>query len=127
VTVPDEWDERARYDLDTAKAMLAAGRYLYVLFCCQQAVEKALKGVIALRTGKMPPRSHNLMALAEAAGLKVEEDRAHRLMLLTEHYVQSRYPGQAKNSTAISDRRLAAEAMQFTEELMKWLFGLMKA
>lgn len=38
-----EWAERAQYDLDTADAMFKAGRYLYVLFCCQQAVEKVLK------------------------------------------------------------------------------------
>jgi HEPN domain-containing protein len=34
------WRELALYDLGTADAMLSAGRYLYVLFCCQQAIEK---------------------------------------------------------------------------------------
>jgi HEPN domain-containing protein len=34
------WAKRAQYDLDTADAMFETGRYLYVLFCCQQAVEK---------------------------------------------------------------------------------------
>ncbi len=38
------WHELAQYDLGTADAMLSAGRYLYVLFCCQQAIEKHLKG-----------------------------------------------------------------------------------
>ena len=33
------WVDQAQYDLETAHAMLASGRYLYVLFCCQQAVE----------------------------------------------------------------------------------------
>lgn len=42
-----QWMEQARYDLDTARAMFDSGRYLYVLFCCQQAVEKALKAIIA--------------------------------------------------------------------------------
>jgi hypothetical protein len=35
--------ERSRYDLDTTKAMLDAGRYLYVAYMCQQAVEKLMK------------------------------------------------------------------------------------
>ena len=35
-----QWAEQAQYDLDTADAMLKAGRYLYVLFCCHQAVER---------------------------------------------------------------------------------------
>jgi len=50
------WVDQAQYDLDTARAMLASGRYLYVLFCCQQAVEKALKAAIVRKTGELPPR-----------------------------------------------------------------------
>lgn len=59
------WAEQARYDLETASAMLSSGRYLYVVFCGQQAVEKALKALIVERTGEMPPRLHNLPKLAE--------------------------------------------------------------
>lgn len=36
-----EWVKLSIYDLETALAMQKAGRYLYVLFCCQQAVEYA--------------------------------------------------------------------------------------
>jgi len=66
--ISQQWNERARYDLDTADAMFKAGRYLYVLFCCQQAVEKALKAVVVLRTRELPPRVHKLVRLAEVAG-----------------------------------------------------------
>ena len=34
------WHEVAAYDLETAKAMFESGRYLYVAFMCQQAIEK---------------------------------------------------------------------------------------
>jgi len=70
-----EWADRARYDLETADAMLKAGRYLYVLFCCQQAVEKALKAVIVRRTGELPPRVHNLLRLADVAEIESESER----------------------------------------------------
>lgn len=40
----DYWEEIATYDLETAEAMLASGRYLYVVFMCQQAIEKLMKG-----------------------------------------------------------------------------------
>lgn len=52
-----DWLEQGTYDLETARAMLASGRYLYVLFCCQQAVEKTLKALIVHRTGEFPPAS----------------------------------------------------------------------
>lgn len=37
------WAEMSDYDLETAEAMLATGRYLYVAFMCHQTIEKILK------------------------------------------------------------------------------------
>ncbi|MEW6185460.1 MAG: HEPN domain-containing protein [Thermodesulfobacteriota bacterium] len=54
ISAADRWEEQARYDVDTARAMMESGRYLYVLFCCQQAVEKMLKALIAQRTNEFP-------------------------------------------------------------------------
>lgn len=126
MTIPENWNEQARYDLDTAKAMLDSGRYLYVLFCCQQAVEKAIKSVIALRTKKMPPRIHNLIRLAEKAGLEVEESRAEQFRLLTNYYIQSRYPGEIENLSSAADRTLAEEVVHYTEDILLWLSILLK-
>jgi HEPN domain-containing protein len=44
----EKWVAQAQYDIETAKAMFDTGRYLYVLFCCQQAVEKMLKALFGL-------------------------------------------------------------------------------
>jgi len=126
VSVPEQWAEQARYDLDTAKAMLTAGRYLYVLFCCQQAVEKAIKGIIARRTGQMPPRLHNLMTLAERAGLALDDRRVEQLLALSGYYVQSRYPEEIKALSVDLDRALAEETLAYTEEVVEWLSTLTK-
>lgn len=34
------WLDIAKYDLETAEAMFDSGRYLYVVFMCQQSIEK---------------------------------------------------------------------------------------
>ena len=47
------WLEIADYDLETAKAMLETGRYLYVGFMCHQVIEKTLKAVVS-SIGKIP-------------------------------------------------------------------------
>ena len=52
----DYWEDIANYDLDTAEAMFNSGRYLYVVFMCQQAVEKLVKGLYVLNKGEEPPR-----------------------------------------------------------------------
>jgi HEPN domain-containing protein len=39
----DYWLDIAEYDLKTAEAMFETGRWLYVVFMCQQAMEKLSK------------------------------------------------------------------------------------
>lgn len=69
------WVAQAEYDFDTARAMFRSRRYLYVLFCCQQAVEKMIKRLIAARTGELPPRVHNLLRLVEMAALSPDDEQ----------------------------------------------------
>jgi HEPN domain-containing protein len=69
------WTDIADYDMETARAMLAAGRWLYAVFMCQQAMEKTFKAAfLLLGQGKEPPRSHNLTSLLEQLGLDTLPD-----------------------------------------------------
>lgn len=56
----DYWLEAAQYDLDSARVMMDGGRYMYVAFMSQQAVEKLAKGIYTLYTGNEPPMIHNI-------------------------------------------------------------------
>ena len=42
------WFDIAHYDLETAEVMFNTGRWLYVVFMCQQAIEKLCKGLYLL-------------------------------------------------------------------------------
>ena len=116
-----QWTDQARYDLDTARAMFDSGRYLYVLFCCQQAVEKALKAIIAERTQELPPRIHQLMRLAEVAGLEVIGERAEFLRELSAYYIQTRYPEEIKDLASQAKKESAQRVLYRTEEVLQWL------
>ncbi len=122
---PEQWMERAAYDLDTARAMLDSDRLLYVLFCCQQAVEKMIKGIIAARTGELPPRLHHLMQLAKEAGLEPNDDQARLLRELSEYYFESRYPDTMESAYADVSRETAAGLLLETEDVMKWLSSML--
>ena len=37
------WLDSAKYDMETAEHMFNTGRYIYTIFMCHLAVEKALK------------------------------------------------------------------------------------
>jgi HEPN domain-containing protein len=117
----DHWLEQAQYDLDSAKAMLNSGRYLYVLFCCQQAVEKMLKAIIARKTADFPPRLHNLLRLAETAGLTINESTHDFFGELSAYYIQTRYPEQIQALAKQVTANIAADTLKKTEDALKWL------
>jgi HEPN domain-containing protein len=88
------WLELAREDLEAARFLGSAPRVVPRVAAghAQQAAEKALKAVIAA-SGREPPRSHDLVALAHDARarmtLTVADDA---LRNLTDAHMQSRYP-----------------------------------
>jgi HEPN domain-containing protein len=117
------WAEQSQYDLETARAMLESGRHLYVLFCCQQSVEKALKALIVRQTGGFPPRIHNLVQLAESAGVETLVERRRFLGELTAYYIQSRYPEEIRRLGSTIRREVAEETLKKTEVEIQWLLS----
>ncbi len=88
------WLDLADYDIETARAMLATERLLYVGFMCHQVVEKALKGMFIERCKITPPKVHALVALANKAGVFVEMTTQQQEFLetLDPLNLDSRYP-----------------------------------
>ena len=121
IDIPQRWAEQGRYNLETARAMLQSERFLYVPFCCQQAVEKTIKGVIAKVTGQMPPRIHNLMQLAKRAKLEPNAEQALLMRELSEYDVQSRYPDEIEPAGSTAWQDVAADTLERTEKIVQWL------
>ncbi|MFP4191635.1 MAG: HEPN domain-containing protein [Candidatus Hydrogenedentota bacterium] len=124
-SIPKQWAEQARYDLETARAMLESGRYIYVLFCCQQAVEKALKGVIAQNTGEMPPRIHNLVELAKRANLQASPTQVELMRELARYYIETRYPDEVMGLAHSITHDKADHVQRETEKLLKWVLSML--
>jgi len=106
--------------------MQASGRYLYVLFCCQQAIEKALKALIVERTGKFPPRIHNLPRLAKPAKLELDAAQMDFLADLSNYYIQTRYPEEISSMATSLTREKAEQTLRMTEDMATWLLSMLK-
>jgi HEPN domain-containing protein len=115
------WAEQARYDLDTACSMFKAKRFLYVLFCCQQAVEKILKALIAERAQEFPPRIHHLVRLAEAAAVDLTDEQMDFLRELSAYYIQTRYPEDISDLASQVKSAEAQRVLRETEVMVQWL------
>jgi HEPN domain-containing protein len=70
----DYWLGLAQYDIGTAEAMFRSGIWLYVVFMCQQAIEKLVKGLYVLYMGNDAPYSHNIMSLLGAFEEKLPDE-----------------------------------------------------
>jgi len=117
------WVERSEYDLDTAKAMLNTGRYLYVGYMCQQAIEKLLKGMMAQQNKENLP-IHNLNRLAEVAEIAnfLSLEQNNFLAELTPFCIEARYGDFKESLSEILDKEKAEIIYQQTREFFKWLY-----
>ena len=91
------WLAHAQEDLQTAEAMFHAKRWTYVMFCCQQAVEKLIKGLYGLYLGfDNIPRIHNISRLITFFTDKLSQPVTHAQFdffdILTRYYLNNRYP-----------------------------------
>ncbi len=88
----EEWLRQSDYDMDAADYMFQGGRYLYAVFMCHLAVEKALKGLYFERLWETPPRSHSLVYLLNAVGIVPPEKPGKFIARLSETSIPTRYP-----------------------------------
>jgi HEPN domain-containing protein len=115
------WLASAEYDLETARQLLRAGRYLYVPVSCQQAVEKTLKALITESTGAHPPRIHDLKRLASLASAELESGMAEFIAELTLASGGARYPDDLQQALMQYPEPVARSYLERTEEVIACL------
>lgn len=104
--------------------MLSSARYLYVVFMCQQAIEKIIKALYINKFDSDPPKSHNLAFIFQMLGIQVSVEISSFLNLLSAHYIQNRYPDYKSRLSAILSKDKAERYLKQTEEVYKWLKSL---
>jgi len=115
----------ADYDIETARAMLKTGRYLYVGFMCHQVIEKALKAVISrdCEEGEIPPKIHDLSKLAVRAKLfdLMTEEQQDFMDYLNPLNIESRYPEYKDEIAADLTKENSGELIRGTEAMLCWI------
>ena len=122
------WLDIAQYDLETADAMLNSGRWLYVVFMCQQAVEKLVKGLFVIYIDDNVPRTHNIRVLVERfeslLPVTVETKYYDLFEELTIHYLSGRYADYKQKLSERLDEYTATDYLNRTKEVFSWLLTL---
>lgn len=134
----DYWLEAAQYDLDSARVMMDGGRYMYVAFMSQQAVEKLAKGIYTLYTDNEPPMIHNIWNVLRQLKREVnlseyipinqfEEDLQKYKSFFAEllsYYISGRYPSFKEKISSTIDSNRAKRVLNNTEEVFQWIKSL---
>ena len=118
------WLRLAAYDLDTARALLASGRDLPCAFWCHQVVEKLLKAHVVRSTGRVPPRTHDLVRLAAESAIDLDDRRREVLGRLGPLAILARYPATDDPSSLV-DHDVATRLVADCEEVDRWLRSIL--
>lgn len=119
------WLVKAHEDLETAKIIFSADRatqWHQVLFHCQQAVEKTMKGFLLWHNTKFR-WTHDLVELgAQCAAIdpSLSED-VGRVEGLTDYAWEFRYPGEDPEPTKPEAKRAIASAEKFSRVMLEHL------
>ena len=118
---PEEWFKQAAYDLKTAEIMFENKRYIYVVFMCHLAIEKALKGIYQSALKETPPKVHNLIYLIEKIGLHLPDDLYDAVFELNRVSVPTRYPDDLRRLTRTYRKGNTLVIVEKSREVLKWL------
>jgi HEPN domain-containing protein len=116
-----EWMRQAKYDLDSARAMFRAGRYIYTIFMCHLTIEKALKGLYSDKLKKDPPKVHNLNYFCQILKLKISQDQQLFIDRLNGLSVPTRYPDTLANLLKDYKKAATKDVLDKTGKLFLWL------
>lgn len=115
------WINMSEYDLETARHMLATGRFLYVVYMCHLALEKMLKAHVTEVTQSVPPRTHDLIYLVKQSGLALPQSHLEFIGKINNASVPIRYPEDLQKMIAQYPEDVARDYLERAEEVIKWL------
>ena len=115
----NEWLRYANSNLKIAKEVVKSADIRYEDLChqLQQACEKALKGLLVFHN-EDPPKTHNLYRLLqEVEKYESVPDSVIDVILLNDHAVLTRYPG---NYTELNQEDFE-KSLMIAEMCMSWV------
>ena len=127
----EHWLNLAEYDLDTASAMFESGRYVYVAFMCQQAIEKLAKGVYVYNFDEEAKYTHNIgLILKDIDYMANSTEYKNYITLfsdLTSYYIAGRYSSYKQDISKELNESKADELLNETKGAFEWIKSQVKS
>lgn len=116
------WLDSAEHDWETAENLFTSKKYDWSLFIGHLVLEKILKAIfVQENSNRLPPKTHNLLRLAEQGQIELTEDQEMLLDRVNEFNIETRYPQYKNEFYKKCSPEFAEEYFRKIEEMAAWL------
>lgn len=88
------WIASAQHDLSVAETLFQNGKYDWCLFLAHLVLEKTFKALYVQNIGKLAPRIHDLVRIADMAKMELKEETLEFLDAVNTFNISTRYPDE---------------------------------
>ena len=121
------WLKGAEADLSAADSLFNTQKYNWCLFIAHLVLEKMLKAIFVLRNdNRIPPRTHNLVKLAELSSLALTAEQLIFLDEVNSFNLETRYPDYKNEFYKRCDKEFTEKYFIKIKEFYKWLKSLLE-
>jgi len=116
------WLNSAKNDLEAAEQLFISGKYDWSLFIGHLVIEKILKALfVSNNDNKIPPKTHNLLKLAELSNLVLSNDSKLFLDEVNDFNLEVRYPEYKQEFYKLCNKEFTSKYFIKIKEFSKWL------
>ncbi len=120
------WVESVNRDYQTMLNLYQSKDYYWSLFIGHLVIEKLIKAIYVKNINENPLRTHDLVRLAEKAGITTTEEQKDTLDLLTTFNINVRYPDYELLFYRKCDYEFTTENIKKINEVRAWLLTMIE-
>lgn len=117
----DYWRKSAEKNLQAAKVLFDNQHYDSCLFFCHLALEKMIKGLVVITTGKEAPYIHDLEKLARLSNLSLDKIKISQLQTISTFNIAGRYVGDKYAFYKQCTSEYTKQHLAISKSLFIWL------
>jgi len=120
------WVEVSNRDYTTMLHLFETKDYHWSLFMGHLVIEKLLKALHVKNVNGNPPKTHDLLRLAEKALLPLSDSQIDILDLITTFNISARYPDYKQSFYKKCTEEFTSENISKIKEVRKWLLSMLE-
>ena len=103
------------------KTLFKSGKYDWCLFIAHLVLEKMLKALYVKNTGKLPPRIHDIVRMADMAKVEFDEPTLEFMDAINTFNISTRYPDEKLKFYKMCTHEFTKEHFQHIKEIYECL------